>query len=224
VRPPQLPLPQLAPRRDPRSPLRPLGVPRGKGGKDRQVPATEQIARKLSELAILDGLKPADHLWYTRPGGGRVISRDRPIGDGSFDRWWARCLQDAGVPYRNPHLTRHTFATRFLRDRGRLETLQLILGHESIQTTSDLYGHLDMRDVAVDLGPSGNHPGVKVLVSRDKGADRSRTGVRGFAGLCLTTRPRRRSAGHGSRGLYGIHRSRAGVSCSSCVQARGVWL
>lgn len=42
----------------------------GKGGKDRQVPATETTACKLSELAILDGLKPPDHLWYTRPGGG----------------------------------------------------------------------------------------------------------------------------------------------------------
>jgi integrase len=50
-------------------------------------------------------------------------------------------------------MTRHTMATRFLSNkRGRLETLQLILGHESIQTTSDLYGHLDMRDVALDMG------------------------------------------------------------------------
>jgi integrase/recombinase XerD len=124
----------------------------GKGGKDRQFPATEPIARKLAELAILDGLKPNDHLWYTRPGGGGKIAREKPIGDGSFDRWWTRCLETAGVRYRNPHLTRHTFATRFLRQRGRLETLQLILGHESIQTTADLYGHLDMRDVAADLG------------------------------------------------------------------------
>lgn len=124
----------------------------GKGGKDRQVPATEQIARRLSELAILDGLRPNDFLWYTRPGGGKTIARAKPINDGSFDHWWTRCLSDAGVRYRNPHTTRHTFATRFLRNRGRLETLQLILGHESIQTTSDLYGHLDMRDVAYDLG------------------------------------------------------------------------
>src|SRR6476620_7350064 len=34
-----------------------------------------------------------------------------------------------------------------------------------------------------------------------KGADQIRTGVRGFAGLCLTTRPRRRAAGHGIPGL-----------------------
>ncbi len=37
---------------------------------------------------------------------------------------------------------------------------------------------------------------------RLRGADQIRTGVRGFAGLCLTTRPRRRaSAGHGIPGL-----------------------
>lgn len=133
----------------------------GKGGKDRVVPATEAVARTLADLTILDGLKPADHLWYTRPGGGRAISRDKPIGDGSFDRWYYRSLDAAGVRatspltktgQRNPHLTRHTFATRYLRNRGRLETLQLILGHESIQTTADLYGHLDMRDIAQDMG------------------------------------------------------------------------
>ncbi len=124
----------------------------GKGGKDRQVPATEAIARKISELAILDGVQPNDFLWYTRPGGGTRIDRSRPIGDGSFDRWWERTLTETGVRYRNPHTTRHTFANRFLRGRGRLETLQLVLGHESIQTTSDLYGHLDMRDVAYDMG------------------------------------------------------------------------
>lgn len=123
----------------------------GKGGKDRTVPAIESIARRLSELAIVEGLNHDDYLWYTRPGGGAKIKRDG-CGDGSFDRWWERCLGEAGVRYRNPHLTRHTFATNYLRGRGRLETLQLILGHESIQTTADLYGHLDMRDVAYDLG------------------------------------------------------------------------
>jgi integrase len=124
----------------------------GKGGKDRTVPASQRVAVKLAELTIVDGLGPADLLWYVRRGGGRGISRDKPLVDSSFDRWWRRCLDDAGVRYLNPHATRHTFATRFLRGRGRLETLQLILGHESIQTTSDLYGHLDMRDVAADMG------------------------------------------------------------------------
>jgi hypothetical protein len=35
-----------------------------------------------------------------------------------------------------------------------------------------------------------------------RGAERIRTAVRGFAGLCLTTRPRRPDAGHGIRGSF----------------------
>lgn len=124
----------------------------GKGGKDRQIPATEPVARALSELAILDGLKDDDYLWYKRPGGRSAITRTTPMLHAGFDRWWNKCLAEAGVRYRNPHLTRHTFATSFLRGRGRLETLQLMLGHGSIKITADMYGHLDMRDVAVDLG------------------------------------------------------------------------
>jgi integrase len=48
-------------------------------------------------------------------------------------------------------MTRHTFATRWLRRRGRLETLSVVMGHASIKTTFDLYGHLDRRDVGRDL-------------------------------------------------------------------------
>ena len=73
------------------------------------------------------------------------------LGAGSFDRWWRRSLASAGVRYRNPHTTRHTFATRWLRRGGRLETLSRAMGHESIRTTFDLYGHLDTSDVAADM-------------------------------------------------------------------------
>jgi integrase len=72
----------------------------------------------------------------------------KPIGDGSFDRWWRRCLGAADVRYRNPHVARHTFATRWLRRGGRITTLSTAMGHASIRTTYDLYGHLDTRDLA----------------------------------------------------------------------------
>jgi integrase len=124
---------------------------RGKGGKDRVVPATTIVVQRVNELAILDGLTARDHFWYSRPGGGQQIARERPIGDGSFDRWWRRCLDDAEIRYRNPHVARHTFATRWLKRGGRITTLSTAMGHASISTTYDLYGHLDTRDLVADL-------------------------------------------------------------------------
>lgn len=137
-----------------------LVVYQGKGGKDRIVPIS-RLSSRLADLALLEGLEPTDYLWYTRPGGGTVIKRDKPIGEASFVRWYTRCLATVGVPYRprterdpglhNPHATRHTFATRWLRRGGRLETLSLVMGHASIKTTFDLYGHLDTTDIVIDL-------------------------------------------------------------------------
>lgn len=130
-----------------------LALLRGKGGKDRLVPTSQRVVRTLNELALLEGLDADDHLWYSVQAGPchSYRRRHKPIGDRSFDRWWGRCLEEAGVRYRNPHVSRHTFATNWLRRGGRLETLSIVLGHASIRTTFDLYGHLDMTDVAADL-------------------------------------------------------------------------
>lgn len=127
-----------------------LVVLNGKGGKDRMVPIGS-LAAILAEWFLLDAIKPDDYLWYTRPGGGRHLSRRRPIGEGSMHRWYADGIERAGVRYRKLHTTRHTFATSWLRAGGRLETLSLILGHASIKTTYDEYAHLDMRDIMADL-------------------------------------------------------------------------
>jgi integrase len=57
-------------------------------------------------------------------------------------------LEGAGVRYRKPHTARHTFATRW-RGRGlAVDEIQLLLGHSSIRTTSDLHVHTDVEDVA----------------------------------------------------------------------------
>lgn len=131
-----------------------LKVRRGKGGKARVVPIGQRLAHEIAELAVLDGINPGWHLWYTVKANAissRVL-RAKPVGHGSFDRWWRRVLNECDVDYRNAHTTRHTCATRWLRQPGaRMETLQRLLGHASISTTVDIYGHLNDQDVELDL-------------------------------------------------------------------------
>jgi integrase len=127
-----------------------LVVYQGKGGKDRAIPMNRVALAAVVELDM-PPLSPDDFLWYSKPGGGNIVDRSRAIGNGTFHRWYGRCLEAAGVAYRNPHTTRHTFATRFLRRGGRLENLSLVMGHASIRTTFDLYGHLDLEDARADL-------------------------------------------------------------------------
>jgi integrase/recombinase XerD len=125
----------------------------GKGKKDRVVPVTERLRIAGTDLILLEGLNPTDYLWYDKPGGGWAtnVRHSKPIAETSFGRWWDRGLRAAGVTYRKPHTTRHTFATRW-RQRGLdLDQLQQLLGHASIATTSDLYVHTKVSEIATRM-------------------------------------------------------------------------
>lgn len=125
-------------------------VVQGKGGKDRIVPMSARVQAKLNDLAILEGLQPNDHIFYAVRANETFSKRIRnqPVGEGTFARWWRRCLDEAGVLYRTPHTARHTFATSWRRRGLQVDELQLLLGHASIRTTSDLYVHTAVHDVA----------------------------------------------------------------------------
>lgn len=140
-----------------------LIVYNGKGAKDRVVPLTVRAQQAIMEIdlgvthgsALVAGLAGADYLWPTRPGGGQIVKRRDPISNTAMQKWWADpiagVLARAGVPYRNMHVTRHTFATRLIRRGARIENVKQLMGHTSIQTTVDLYGHLDVEDARADL-------------------------------------------------------------------------
>ena len=59
----------------------------------------------------------------------------------NYNKVWKNTLKRAEVDYRNFHVTRHTFATIFLREGSSLAYLQQILGHSNIKTTMR-YSHL----------------------------------------------------------------------------------
>lgn len=126
-----------------------LVVYSGKGDKDRVVPFTPEVAAAVADLDLLERLEPQEHLWYRRryPPGDRRRRGD-PIGDTTFETWYRDMLQQAGVPYLNPHQTRHTYG-HWLRDQGLdLEERQKSMGHESSNTTEHYYGRVTELDVA----------------------------------------------------------------------------
>jgi integrase/recombinase XerD len=122
----------------------------GKGGKDRIVPMSARLQGLLADVEILYGLSPDDHVFYGVRANAVTRQRIRraPIGEGTFARWWRRCLDEAGVKYRTPHTARHTFATTWRRRGLGADDLAVLLGHESVRTTSDLYVQIEVEDVA----------------------------------------------------------------------------
>jgi integrase len=140
----------------------------GKGDKDRYADFLPDMAEIVREFLLLNDLAPTDYLWYSKPGGSeRAIRRDTKISGAAFSDWWDRCRfkarvrDDAGNREANPHLTRHTYATEYLRRGGRLETLSLSMGHASIKTTFDLYAHMDVRDRLIDLAAIAENSPVR---------------------------------------------------------------
>ena len=61
-----------------------------------------------------------------------------------------------------PHLYRHTYATWLLRRGAGMESVKELLGHASITTTIDRYGHLTVEDARRTLEAAGWFTGREV--------------------------------------------------------------
>lgn len=56
-----------------------------------------------------------------------------------------------GIDFVTPHKFRHTHATELIRDDMGMEWVQKRLGHQSVQTTIDIYSHLEVEDLRPHL-------------------------------------------------------------------------
>jgi len=71
--------------------------------------------------------------------------------------WWYGCLERAGIVSTGTtsgermHKARHTAGQRMLDATGNLKAVQKLLGHESIQTTGDIYTDWDVEQLAESL-------------------------------------------------------------------------
>lgn len=118
-----------------------------KGGSYGVVPIEHELSVRLAEFITAEELGPDDYLWYCHPGGTSVRRHDRAIADGAFHSWWVRSIAASGVAYRNPHVTRHSFATAWRRLGLSLEDTSFLLRHADFKTTKRVYDHTRVYDV-----------------------------------------------------------------------------
>jgi site-specific recombinase XerD len=102
----------------------------GKGAKDRMVPMSATLAVYLTEyLEDRNRLAKAGlHLFTSLRGDGRFTY-------GGLKRMVDKVKRSSGVSF-SPHRLRHTFATLMLEGGCDLFSLQKMLGHSDIQTTT----------------------------------------------------------------------------------------
>jgi integrase/recombinase XerC len=113
----------------------------GKGKKQRQAPITKTASDWLisylnhPERASIE--KEKEKIFLNR-WGGRLSAR-------SVDRKFALYLKASGLSERiTPHTIRHTIATHWLEKGMDLKTIQMLLGHTSLATTT-IYTHVSSK-------------------------------------------------------------------------------
>jgi len=123
-----------------------LTIRDGKGGKDRFVPLSSLMHRKLRDY----WKHHRNPKWiFPTPGRGvctdvceRMRRSELPIGKGSLQKAFHDALVASKVRKKaSIHTLRHSYATHLLAMGVNIRQLQLYLGHEDIETTT-LYTHL----------------------------------------------------------------------------------
>ena len=113
----------------------------GKGKKQRQAPITDTAAALLSAYlnhAERKRIEKDTKAIFLNKRGTRLTPR-------SVDRNFAAYLRKSGLSEKiTPHTIRHTIATHWLEKGMDLKTIQLLLGHNSLATTT-IYTHVSSK-------------------------------------------------------------------------------
>jgi integrase/recombinase XerD len=131
---------------------------RVKTGRSRTIPVGGDLLRLYADYLHTEyGDLDSDHVFVNLWG--------RPVGHALSYRavydLVLRLRKRTGIDF-DPHWFRHTAATRMLREQVPLEVVSTLLGHASVTTTADIYGHLTSEDARRVLEQAGWFTGTEV--------------------------------------------------------------
>jgi integrase/recombinase XerD len=122
-----------------------LHVQQGKGQKDRYVMLPQSLLELLREYFRL-----------VRPSGIWLFPGSRPethIAGGTLAKACRAAWEKSGLFKKvTMHTLRHTFATHLLEDGANIRKIQLLLGHQSLKTTS-IYTHVSTSEICSTRSP-----------------------------------------------------------------------
>jgi site-specific recombinase XerD len=113
---------------------------RGKGRKERQVPAPGKAKAALERYLAERPVVRDEHALFLNHGGGRLTDR----GVRGIVKLYATFL--ARDPSIHPHSFRHAYATHLLANGADLRAIQELLGHASLSTTQK-YTQVSLTDL-----------------------------------------------------------------------------
>ena len=127
-----------------------IRIRQGKGRKDRDIMLSPRLLQELRHYWRGADPKPKTYLF---PGKGPHQNADLPMDARSVFDAVQHAARRAGIEKRvHPHTLRHCFATHLLESGADLWTIQLLLGHADLKTTSR-YLHLSERHLKAAASP-----------------------------------------------------------------------
>jgi integrase/recombinase XerD len=127
-----------------------IHIRQGKGRKDREVVLSPRLLDELRDYWRRANPRPRTYLF---PGRGPHQSVDVPVQSKSIFDAVRQAAKRAGLDkHVHPHTLRHSFATHLLESGADLHTIQLLLGHADLRTTSR-YLHLSERHLRAAASP-----------------------------------------------------------------------
>lgn len=127
-----------------------IRIRQGKGKKDRNVMLSPRLLQELRDYWRSANPKPRTYLF---PSKGPHHNGDVPMTSKSVWDAVQQAATRAGLEKSvHPHTLRHCFATHMLESGADLRTIQLLLGHADLKTTSR-YLHLSDRHLKATASP-----------------------------------------------------------------------